>query len=43
MKRFQGIFPALLTPFDKNGKVYYPALEKLVEMNLEESMIYVLL
>jgi len=38
MKRFQGIFPALLTPFDKNGKVYYPALEKLVEMNLEKGV-----
>lgn len=34
--KFKGIFTALLTPFDKNGKVNEKELEKLVKFNLEK-------
>jgi len=33
--KYKGIFPALVTPFDKNGKVNTDALGKLVERNIE--------
>ena len=35
MKNFGGIFTALLTPFDKNGKINEKELEKLVKYNIE--------
>lgn len=35
-KKFKGIFTALLTPFDKNGKINEKELEKLVKFNLEK-------
>lgn len=38
MKKFQGIFPALVTPFDENGRVNANALEKLIEMNLKKGV-----
>lgn len=34
--KFKGIFTALLTPFDKNGKINEKELEKLVKFNLEK-------
>ena len=36
MKQFNGIFPALLTPFDKNDRVNERELEKLVKFNVEK-------
>ncbi|MBE5751538.1 MAG: N-acetylneuraminate lyase [Clostridiales bacterium] len=36
MKQFEGIFPALLTPFDKNDRVNERELEKLVKFNVEK-------
>ena len=36
MQKFKGIFPALLTPFDKNDQVNTRELEKLVKFNLEK-------
>ncbi len=33
--KFQGIFTALLTPFDKNDKINEKALEKLIKHNLD--------
>lgn len=38
MKKFQGIFPALVTPFHQNGKVNLTALEQLVEKLLEQGV-----
>lgn len=35
MEKFKGIFTALLTPFDKNGKINETALEQLIEMNIK--------
>ena len=35
MNQFKGIFTALLTPFDKEGRVNYSALEKLIEHSLQ--------
>ena len=35
MKKYQGIFTALLTPFDANNRVNEKELEKLVKFNLE--------
>lgn len=35
MKNFGGIFTALLTPFDKNGKINEKELEKLVKYNIK--------
>ncbi len=35
MKSLQGIFPALLTPFDKNGKIIETSLRAIVERNLK--------
>ena len=35
MKRLNGIYPALLTPFDQNGKVNCDALKQLVHWNIE--------
>ena len=36
MEKFKGIFPALLTPFKKNGEINEKELEKLVLFNLEK-------
>ena len=36
--KFQGIFPALLTPFDKNDNVNTKVLEELVEYNLKKGV-----
>ena len=36
--KFEGIFPALLTPFDENGAVNHDALRRLVEYNLEKGV-----
>lgn len=38
MKNFKGIFPALLTPFDDNGKINDKALEQLIEMNIRKGV-----
>lgn len=35
---YQGIFPALLTPFDKNGHVDCTVLQELVRMNLAKEV-----
>lgn len=34
----QGIYPALLTPFDQDGKINKPALRQLVDLNLEKGV-----
>lgn len=36
MQKFNGIFTALLTPFDKNGRINEKELEKLVRFNIEK-------
>ena len=36
--KFGGIFPALLTPFDKNGKVNHAVLKQLVKLNLDKGV-----
>jgi len=38
MNQLKGIFPALLTPFGKNGKVNDRALETLIEMNIQKGV-----
>lgn len=38
MKKFQGIFPALLTPFDGHGGVNYKALRQLIELNISKGV-----
>lgn len=38
MKNYCGIFPALLTPFDKDNKVNEKELEKLVKYNVEKGV-----
>jgi len=35
---FHGIFPALLTPFHKDGSVNHPVLRQLVEMNVQKGV-----
>lgn len=35
MKKFKGIYTALVTPFDADGRIHAPALQKLVESNLQ--------
>jgi len=37
-KKFNGIFPALLTPFDAQDKINEKALEKLVKLNLDKGV-----
>lgn len=37
-KNLKGIFPALLTPFDKNGKINEKSLESLIEMNIKKNV-----
>lgn len=38
MKKFTGIYPALLTPFDKNGQINRGVLRELVEMNIQKGV-----
>lgn len=38
MKNFKGIYPALLTPFNKDGKVNVEELKKLIEMNVKKGV-----
>lgn len=38
MKKFTGIFPALVTPFDENGKINPYAIEKLTDKCLEKGV-----
>ena len=38
MKNYKGIFTALLTPFDKNGKINDASLQKLIERNISEGV-----
>ena len=38
MKEFKGIFTALLTPFDNNGKINEKQLEKLVKYNIDKGV-----
>lgn len=38
MKKLSGIYPALLTPFDENGKLNKKALRELVEMNIQKGV-----
>ena len=37
-EKFQGIFTALLTPFDKDFNVNHDELRKLIEMNIEKGV-----
>lgn len=37
-EKFKGIFPALLTPFDKNNKVNKKVLEEIIEYNLNKGV-----
>ena len=36
--KFDGIYPALLTPFYENGNINYAALRQLVEMNIKKGV-----
>ncbi len=38
MKKFTGIFTALVTPFDKNGNVDHDALKKLIDKLIDEGV-----
>lgn len=38
MKKFQGIYPALMTPFDAAGNVDRAALRRLVRLNMEKGV-----
>lgn len=38
MKRFHGIYPALITPFTKEGYINTEALRKLVRINMEKGV-----
>ena len=38
MSKFSGIFPALLTPFDDNGKINYSALSDLLEYDISKGV-----
>ena len=38
LNKFKGVFPALLTPFDKNDNINEKALEALVQMNLDKGV-----
>lgn len=37
-EKFSGIWPALLTPFDKQGRVNLPVLRRLIELNIEKGV-----
>lgn len=38
MKQFKGVFPALLTPYDKNGAILASSVKKLVDWNLKKGV-----
>ena len=38
LTKFKGLFSALLTPFDGNGKINFNSLEKLIQFNLENGI-----
>lgn len=38
MKQFKGVFPALLTPYDKNGAILASSVKKLIDWNLEKGV-----
>ena len=38
MKQFQGVFPALLTPFREDGHIHEAALQQVVRYNLEKGV-----
>lgn len=38
MNQLSGIYTALLTPFDKNGKINHPVLRELVERNIQKGV-----
>lgn len=38
MKNYKGIFPALVTPFDKEGKVDGKQIENIVQLNLKKGV-----
>lgn len=38
MKKFNGIFTALVTPYDNKGNISYSSLEKLIQKNLDEGV-----
>lgn len=37
-EKFTGIFPALITPFDNEGKINFEALEKVIDYDLEKGV-----
>jgi N-acetylneuraminate lyase len=37
-KKLSGIYPALITPFDKNGQINHDSLRKLVRLNLKKGV-----
>lgn len=36
--KFKGLFSALLTPFDKNGKIMFSSIKELVDFNIENGI-----
>ena len=38
MNKLQGIFPALVTPFNKDGKIDSNAIERLIEFHLKNGV-----
>ena len=38
MHKLSGVYPALLTPFDKNKKINVIALQQLVKYNLDKGV-----
>lgn len=37
-EKFSGIFPALVTPFDKDGKINYDSLKELMDYNIKKGV-----
>ncbi len=38
MRKIEGVFPALITPFTKEGRINEKALQKLIKMNLDKGV-----
>lgn len=36
--KFKGLFSALLTPFDKSGKIMFDSIKRLVDFNIENGI-----